>query len=32
MVNVLNNIWRAGIVEKELQRKAHNKENNQETV
>jgi 2-isopropylmalate synthase len=32
MINVLNNIWRAGIVEKELQRKAHNKENNQETV
>ncbi len=32
MVNVLNNIWRAGEVEKELQRKLHNKEHNQETV
>jgi len=32
MVHVLNNIWRAAEVEKELQRKAHNKEHNQETV
>ena len=32
MINVLNNIWRAGEVEKELQRKAQNKEHNQETV
>jgi len=34
MVNVLNNVWRAGIVEQELQRKAQqqNKEQNQETV
>ena len=32
MINVLNNIWRAAEVEKELQRKAHNKEQNQETV
>ncbi|AFJ48342.1 2-isopropylmalate synthase [Shimwellia blattae] len=31
MVHVLNNIWRAGEVEKELQRKAE-KESNQETV
>ena len=31
MVHVLNNIWRANEVEKELQRKAI-KENNQETV
>ncbi|KZG24218.1 2-isopropylmalate synthase, partial [Salmonella enterica subsp. enterica serovar Tennessee] len=32
MVHVLNNIWRAAEVEKELQRKAQNKENNKETV
>ena len=34
MVNVLNNIWRAGKVEQELQRKAQqqNSEQNQETV
>jgi len=32
MINVLKNIWRAAEVEKELQRKAHNKEQNQETV
>lgn len=32
MVHVLNNIWRAGEVEKELQRKAQNKEHNQETM
>lgn len=32
MVHVLNNIWRAEEVEKELQRKAQNNENNKETV
>ncbi|WP_353613335.1 2-isopropylmalate synthase [Mangrovibacter phragmitis] len=32
MVHVLNSIWRAGEVEKELQRKAQNKEHNQETM
>ena len=32
MVHVLNNIWRAGEVEKELQRKAQQKEKNKETV
>ena len=32
MVHVLNNIWRAAEVEKELQRKAQNNENNKETV
>ncbi|MDP1323817.1 alpha-isopropylmalate synthase regulatory domain-containing protein, partial [Klebsiella pneumoniae] len=32
MVHVLNNIWRAAEVEKELQLKAQNKENNNETV
>ncbi|KYN91743.1 hypothetical protein A3219_09975 [Salmonella enterica] len=31
-VLLLNNIWRAAEVEKELQRKAQNKENNKETV
>ena len=32
MVHVLNNIWRAAEVEKELQRKAQHNENNKETV
>ena len=32
MVHVLNNIWRAAEVEKELQRKAQNNENKKETV
>ena len=32
MVHVLNNIWRATEVEKELQRKAQHNENNKETV
>ena len=32
MVHVLNNIWRAAEVEKELQRKIKNNENNKETV
>ncbi|WP_369010258.1 alpha-isopropylmalate synthase regulatory domain-containing protein, partial [Salmonella enterica] len=32
MVPVLNTIWRAAEVEKELQRKAQNKENNKESV
>ncbi|MNO04259.1 2-isopropylmalate synthase [compost metagenome] len=32
MVHVLNNIWRANEVEKELQRKAQNNQNKKETV
>ncbi|PQO09255.1 2-isopropylmalate synthase, partial [Shigella flexneri] len=32
MVHVLNNIWRAAEVEKELQRKTQHNENNKETV
>ncbi|MDP1238697.1 2-isopropylmalate synthase, partial [Klebsiella pneumoniae] len=32
IVHVLNNIWRAAEVEKELQRKDQNKEKNKETV
>ena len=32
MVHVLNNIWRAAEVEKELQRKAQHNENNKKTV